>query len=193
MTVSGVTVAGSPATLDEDGLHVTGQPVLPGLGLDQLAAQLLAGSGVEARVLGGDEACQTASGSRTTAGVLIRIPLPELGSIPAGGGVSVVLGSTSATAGASILPPEGEIDTDAPPVFGDVITRLPGPFAGGGPLTPTAPGPTRTEDGFFPEPSAYAFDGVPPSLLVGLVLLAVGASRTLRRYMRRIMSLTGSP
>lgn len=196
VTISGVTVAGSPATLDDEGLHASGQSVLPGLGLGQLASQVLAGSGVQARVLGGEDACTTASGSRSTAGVLIRFPLPELGSIPAGGGLNVVLGSTSATAGASGLPTEDAPLPDPSPVFGDVVTRLPGPFAGGGPLAPTAPGgPTGGNGTSFPlEPSAaYAFDGVPGSLLVGAVLLVLVAAGHLRRYLRRIIALIGPP
>ena len=192
VTISGVTVAGSPATLDDEGLHASGQAVVPGLGVGQLAAQVLAGSGVQARVLGGDDACTTASGSRTTAGVLIRFPLPELGSIPAGGGLNLVLGSTSATAGASGLPSEDTPLPDQPPVFGDVVTRLPGPFVGGGPLTPAAPGPSGGDGAGFPmEQAAYAFDGVPLSLLVGGVLLALVASAHLRRYLRRIIALIG--
>jgi hypothetical protein len=190
LTVSGVTVAGSPATLDETGLHVNGQTLVPGLDLGQVAAQLLAASGVETRVLGGDESCETASGSRTTAGLLIRIPLPELGSIPAGGGLSVVLASTSATAGASSLPAEDVPLPDQPPVLGDVVTRVPGPFAGGGALPPVTPVPGGDGNVGLPtEVAAYAFDGVPLSLLVGGVVLALVASSHLRRYLRRITGL----
>jgi hypothetical protein len=189
VVISDVNVAGTPATLDDTGLHVQGQALLPGLGLGALASQVLAGSGVEARALGGHSACETAAGSRTTAGVLINVPLGEIGAIPAGGGVSVVLGSTSASAGASVLPPEGTVEPDTTPVLGDVVTRLPGPDIGSGPLAPFAPEPLPSGDGFVPEPVSYAFDGVPATMLVGLALLALILSRSLRRYMRRITSL----
>jgi hypothetical protein len=193
VTLSGVTVAGSPATLDDEGLHANGQAVLPGLGVGQLAEQVLAGSGVQARVLGGDSACETAAGSRTTAGVLIRFPLPELGSIPAGGGINLVVGSTSATAGASSVPSDDVPLPDSPPVFGDVVTRLPGPFSGGGPLAPVTPGSPGVDGTAFPteEAAAYAFDGVPGSLLIGGLLLALVAAAHLRRYLRRIIALIG--
>jgi hypothetical protein len=195
VTLSGVTVAGSPATLDDDGLHASGQSVLPGLGLGQLASQVLAGTGVQATVLGGNSACDTASGSRTTAGVLIRFPLPELGSIPAGGGINLVVGSTSATAGASTVPADDAPLPDQVPVLGDVVTRLPGPFSGGGALAPVTPGGPDADGGtaFPTEPVSYAFDGVPGSLLVGALLLAVVAATHLRRYLRRVIALIGPP
>ncbi len=183
VTVSGVTVAGTPATLDESGLHV-----------GALVDQVLAGTGINARVLGGDDGCTSATGSRTTAGVLISFPLPELGSVPPGGGFSVVLGSTSANAGASVVPSE---DTsgggDLPPVFGDVVTRLPGPFSGGGVLPPAGGGTDGGEQLPAEQAASYDFDGVPLSLLVGLVLLAVVASARVRRYMDQIIGLVGPP
>ena len=87
---------------------MNGASAAPGLGVGPLVSSTLASSGLTARALQGVDACTTANGSRTTSGVLFSVPLPALGSIPAGGGISLVLGSTSATAGASTLaaPPE---------------------------------------------------------------------------------------
>ena len=53
LTISGVMVAGTAASLDDAGLHVHGRSTTPGLGVGPLVASLLARSGVTARALGG--------------------------------------------------------------------------------------------------------------------------------------------
>lgn len=190
VTIHDVLVNGTHATIDDTGLHVDQQAVVPGLGLGKLVADALAASGIQVRLLGGVDGCAGSLGSRTTAGLLVSIPTPELGPVTAGG-IQVVLGSTSATAGGSSLPPDDTSAVDLPPSFGDVVSRLPGPFAGGAVLDPVAatPAPGGGPSSLATAPAAYTFDGVPGSLLAGLVLLALVAAGRIRRYMDRIIGL----
>jgi hypothetical protein len=201
VAIHDVTVAGTKATLDDAGLHVNGKATVPGLGLGTLVSSVLEKSGITALVLGGADACTTANGSRTTSGVLLSLPLPALGPVPAGGGLSLVVGSTSATAGGATLDAGSSTtggDTSggtvpfAPDAFG---SGAGGPFPSGDAglsLAPVAAGPARSP-GLSPAPAAaaFAYDGVPLSLLVGLVLLALAAAPRLRRYMDRIVGLVG--
>jgi hypothetical protein len=199
VTLSGVTVAGTAASLDDEGLHVDAKAVVPGLGVGKLVGSLLAGSGITARALDSTSACTTANGSRTTAGILFHVPLPAIGSIPAGGGLSFVLGSTSATAGASTLESDAPVDTTEPPLqVDDIVPLLPGGFADGGlglpsgpALSPPAVRPGGTT-GLPATPAAFAYDGVPGSLLIGLVLLALAAATRLRRYVLRVIGVLGT-
>jgi hypothetical protein len=197
LEISGAAVAGTPVVIDDQGVRVDGQGAVPALGLGGLVERALRGAGLEARALGGDDACTGSFGSRTTAGLLVGLPLGAIGPVPAGGGLRVVLGSTAASAGGSSLPPEEPVSVDVPPVLGDVVTRLPGPLGGGAALPPAAgPAPTATgggSTGLPVETVAYDFDGVPVGLLVGLALLAVVASSRVRRYMDRIIGLVGAP
>jgi len=197
VVVSGVTVNGQAATLDGEGLHLDGEPLLPLGPLDELLDPLLGSTGLTVRLLGGTGSCTGASGSRSSAGVLVSLPLPELAAIPPGGRVDLILASTSATAGASTLAPFAPPAIDLPPILGDVVPRLPGPTFGGGTLDPVALPPTATPPsrpaptpGFTEtEPVAYSFAGVPAPLIAGLFLLALPAGRRIRRYMERIMAL----
>jgi hypothetical protein len=190
VTLTGVNVSGTPTTIDGSGIQ----------GLNPLLAQVLATTGITARTLPNADACTTPFGSRTTAGLQVTVPVPAGSVIPVGGGVTFVLGSTSAAAGGSTIEPDAPVavDTVPPPVFGDAVTRLPGPLTGGGFLLPTAPATSRATPrragptGIPFQDAAYRFDGVPASLLAGLLVLAlVGASR-LRRYLRRIIDLIGT-
>jgi hypothetical protein len=197
LEITGAAVAGTPVAIDDEGLHVEGQGALPGLGLGRLVETTLRGAGLEARALGGDDACEGPFGSRTTAGLFVSLPLGAIGSIPAGGGLRLVLGSTAASAGGSSLPAEEPLPPDTPPVLGDVVTRLPGPLTGGGALPPAALAPRTSSDSggleLPVETVAYDFDGVPVGLLVGLALLAVVASGRIRRYMDHIIGMVSGP
>ena len=198
VAIHDVTVADTKATLDDDGLHVDGKATAPGLGAGKLVASILQQSGITARVLGGDSACTTANGSRTTAGVLVSFPLPAIGSVPAGGGLSLVVGSTSATAGGSTIASEPEPATDAGGDGGAIVPFVPDAFGSdafgstGGITLPPGVTPSRPT-GLTTTPTAapFAYDGVPISLLAGLVLLALATSGRLRRYMDRIIGLLG--
>lgn len=197
VVVNGVTVNGQPATLDEEGLHVEDEPVVPLGPLDDVLQPDPSTTGLTARLIRGADSCSGATGSRSTAGVLVSIPLPEAGSIPPGGRLDMILASTSATAGASTLAPFEPPSVDIPPTFGDVVPRLPGPTFGGGPLDPVAvppaapparpPAPSGPD--LAAEPVAYTFAGVPVALILGLSLLAFPASKRIRRYMERILAL----
>jgi hypothetical protein len=198
VVLSGVTVAGRPATIDADGIHVDDEPAVPGLGVGPTAEGALKASGVTVRVLGGTDACEGAGGTRTTGGLLISVPLPAAGSIPEGGHVDVVLASTSATVGASTLPPFAEPVFAPPPEIGDVVTRLPGPTDGASlePVAPPSSAPTPTDGPavFTPtdEVARYSFAGVPGPLVLGLVLLTFPAARRIRLYMVRALALAAS-
>jgi hypothetical protein len=194
----GVTVNGQAATLDGSGLHLDAEPLLPLGPLGDVLDPVLSSTGLTVRMLGGTDSCTGATGSRSSAGVLVSIPLPELAAIPPGGRLDVILASTSASAGASTLAAFEPPAIDIPPILGDVVPRLPGPTFGGGtldpvalpptaapPSGPAAPAPSFTEV----EPVAYSFAGVPAPLIAGLFLLALPASRRIRRYMERILTL----
>jgi hypothetical protein len=198
VTISGAAVAGTPVVIDDDGIHVDTDAVAPGLGLGALVERTLSGLGLDVRALGGLDACGTSSfGSRTTSGLLVRLPLPALGAIPAGGGLSLVLGSTSASAGGSTLPADDLAPVDTAPVLGDVVTRTPGPFSGGAVLPPvgtgtgTGVGGSTGATGFPTDAVSYDFHGLPLSLIAGLALLVVVASGRLRRYMEHIIGMVG--
>lgn len=109
-----------------------------------------------------------------------------------------MLGSTSATAGASSLtaPPPGGGATAPPLRVGDVVSLLPSPLADSGLSLPAtsavAPRGTRTTTGLTSEvPVSFTYDGVPLSLLIGLALLALAGSSRVRRYMDRIIGVVG--
>ena len=195
VALSGVTVAGLPATIDAEGIHLQEQPAVPGLSAGSGAGDALAASGVTARVLGGEDACEGSGGTRTTGGLLISVPLPAAGSVPAGGHLDLILASTSATIGANTLAPFAEPAFEPPPVIGDVVTRLPGPAAGASldPVAaPTGPMPADGPSSFVPateEVARYSFAGVPAPLVLGAFLLAGPAARRVRTYMTRVLAV----
>ena len=196
VTITGASVGGTPVEIDDAGVRVQGGDVVPGLGLGSLVERTLSGLGLRVQALGGLDACEGSFGSRTTSGLLVRLPLPAMGSIPAGGGVTVVLGSTSASAGGSALPPEEPPPVDAPPTLGDVVTRAPGPLTGGAVLPPVSvptAGGSDAASTFPTEAVAYDFDGLPLSLVAGLALLVVVASGRVRRYMDHLIAMVGPP
>jgi hypothetical protein len=197
LTVSGVTIGGQAAIVDEKGLHLAGQPLIPGIDLNPTIAGLLATTGIEIRVLPSIEDCDSPDASRSTGGLLIAVPLPAAGPLPPGGKVSIVLASTAASASAT---PPFTLDTSVPPdtsgsgavpSFGSTPTDgfVPGsnatptgspPPAAIGPATPAADGPAFET----------AFGGVPVALAAGLLFLAVPLSRRIRRYLDRVMALS---
>ncbi len=202
--VSGVTVAGQPATIDREGIHVDEQPGLLGTAAAAAAEEALSASGITARTIGAAESCTGANGNTTASGLLISIPLPEAGSVPAGGSLQMIVASASATVSASTLAPFEEPPFDPPTGLGDVVSRLPGPFAGGGTLDPVAApdlppllpsGSSSQPEVLLPTSDAvdYDFAGVPPTLVVGLILLAIPGARRIRRYMTRALALTVTP
>ena len=194
VTVSGVTVSGTKAIIDENGLRLDGQPLVPGLRLGPVVDQLIrATSFTDIRVLGGIDSCEGSTGSRSTAGLLVSMPLGEIAAIPAGGGLNLVLGSTSASAGTSILP---GIDVPLPaetPTFSDILPFVLGPGSGGGLLDPVStPGPGGPGTVELPtDEVAYTFGGIPWMTLVGFALLTIPLSVRVRRYMDRILALAG--
>ncbi|MFZ6002924.1 MAG: hypothetical protein ACOYXM_03235 [Actinomycetota bacterium] len=204
VTLADVSVGGQPATIDDAGLHIGDQPAVPGPGSGQPVGDALAPSGIEVRTLGGAETCDGASGNRQTGGLLVSIPLPEAGSVPPGGRFDIILASTAASAAASTQPAFELPPIDTPPVFGDVVTRLPGPIVGGGPTPVSAAGggteprqrvePPTSSAGSIDarELAAYTFEGVPMTLLLGLGYLTLPGARRVRRYMARVTALLDS-
>jgi len=197
VTVEGVTVNGQPATLDGDGLHVADQEILPGLPLAD-ASDALAASGVTVRLLGGEDACTGATGSRSTAGLLVSVPLPSAGSVPPGGRVDVLLASSSASAGASTFGGYDLAAFDPLPSVADVVPPAPAALSVAPSLAPVAPAqprPTPAATAALPtgqEAAAYTFGGVPLPMAVGVSLLAIPGGRRIRRYIERLTSLVGA-
>jgi hypothetical protein len=201
VAVTGVSLAGQPATIDEEGVHVegAGAPAGPLGEVGAAAGDAAATSGLTARVLGGTATCDGALGSRSTTGLLVSVPLPAAGSVPPGGRFDVILASTSASAGASTLPPFEPPPFDAPlPEASEVVTRLPGPASGGTALapatpvrpTPPSPRPAATASPTFAtRPVAYSFAGIPVTLLLGLGCAVPPVARRVRRYVDRVIAL----
>jgi hypothetical protein len=195
-----VSLGGQPATIDGTGIHLdpAGAPAPVPLGdAGDQAAGAIASTGLTARLLGGADACLGAVGSRSTAGLLVSVPLPAAGAVPPGGHVDLVLASTSASAGASVLPPFEVPEVEVPPPgAGDVVTRLPGPASGGIALppaspvrsTPPAPG-TAAQPAIAARPVAYSFGGIPMTLLAGLGCAVPPIARRVRRYVDRVVTL----
>lgn len=203
--ITGLEVAGVPAVVDRTGVHAQDQsaPVVPDP--NEQIAGALASSGITIRLLGGLDRCVGANASRTTSGVLVSVPLPSAASVPPGGRFDVILASASANASAN---PAFEFDGgtvggDDRPVLGDVVGRAPGPIAGGSPEPLDVPGdpgpaPTEPDDETTFTPAAtdddldYTFDGVPMSLVLGLMALAVPGATRVRRYMERLFAMSTS-
>ena len=198
-TVKGATVAGQPATLDGEGLHVAEQQIAPGVSANP-GGDALAASGIKMRVLEGAAACDGPNGSRSTPGVLVSIPLPEAGSLPPGGEYIMILASATATAGASTLPAFEPPPFDPPTVIGDVVPLPPGPADGVSGLAPVEvpaspdvadPGPAAPPLTGVPaaDVATYTFGGVPVALVLGLFYIAIPGARRVRRYVLRVMTL----
>jgi hypothetical protein len=197
--IAGATLNDTAITIDEDGVSVDGPPLIPGLDLNAILLDLLDAAGVEIRLLGGTESCDTARADRSTAGLLVSLPVPELGPLPPGGSIDLFLAGTSATAGATeaFVAPTAPPPTIAPtaPVGG--FGPVPAPATGDGiDLPPVSAVPTTTPEPAPPtapsvmpeEPLDYDFAGVPAPLVAGLMLLAIPGGRRVRRYMDRVLS-----
>jgi hypothetical protein len=198
VVVNGVTVDGRAATIDEDGLHLGDEPPVPAGPLAELLGPDPGSSGVTVRVLGGDGTCNGATGSRSSAGLLVSIPLPAVGAVPPGGRLDLIIASVSASAGASTLPAFEPPPLEALPPPGGGGLELPDLFDGAGGLgpagTPSAPpahgaATTPRPAALTTEAAVYSFAGVPAALLAGLVLLALPAGRRITRYMERVLRL----
>ena len=193
VTISGVTVAGTPATLDDDGLHVDRQAAVPGLGLGQLAspgARRLRAS--QARVLGGDDACDTASpAAAPPPASSSRFPLPELGLHP--GRRRPERSCSGSTVGhRRRLDPAGRrrrrVRRPAARPRRRGRPGCPGPFSGGGLLAPChRPRARRRGGGTALADRARGLRlrrRAPARCSSALLLLALARLRPLRRYLR---------
>jgi hypothetical protein len=197
VVVSGVSVNGQAATIDAEGLHLQGQSVLPAGPLADATQPDLSATGIVVRLLGGVDSCGGPSGSRSTSGLLVSIPLPSAGSIPPGGHLDLILASTSASAGGSTLPTFEPAAFTPAPDLSNVVSRLPGPPTGGAALEPVTMQPSATPPArsnttpisTATEPVAYSFAGVPAPMLIGLSLLSLPAGRRIRRYMARVLAV----
>ena len=186
VTVEDVLVAGSHATLDDEGLRVDDQPTAPASASARSRRDARRGRRADPPPRR-RAACNGSLGSRTSSGLLVSIPTPAVGSISEVG--SRLLGSTSATAGGSALPTDLPAGERRGPRLrrrdrrARALRRRRRPPARDHPVEP------RASAGFPAERVAYAFDGLPLSLLCGLVLLALAGAGRLRRYIERIVGL----
>lgn len=202
VTVTGATVGGNDVTIDESGVHASGQSI-PLASPDDSLRTVLETTGLTARVLGGAEACEGDHASRTTSGVLVSIPLPAAGPVPPGGRLDIIFGSTSATARATkpFEFPAPDIAVD-PPTIADVVPLVPGPASPGTGPEPAVAAPTETPRPNAPVPTVavgndssradYTFAGVPAGLVIGLMLLSVPTSRRIRLYLERVSAMAAS-
>ncbi|MEY2430308.1 MAG: hypothetical protein QOC92_33 [Acidimicrobiaceae bacterium] len=187
--VSGARVGDTPVEIDDSGIHAKDS--------NAAADALLASSGIQARTLGSADGCSGATGSRSTGGLLISVPLPAVPPIPPGGRLNMVFASTTAAAAASLVKSQTATKgpTNPAPTAANVIAHAPGPASGGilssNPSLPsqTAAIPTRTGTPTSPNTAiGYTFGGVPLVLVLGLFLAAIPGSRRIRRYMERVFT-----
>ena len=93
LTVSGVTVAGQPATIDEAGVHLAGQTLPLPLDPAQQALQQLQQAGISVRLLQPQEVASSGYGSYAGSAIQVTLASPQDGS-----GFSAMLGPAGASA-----------------------------------------------------------------------------------------------
>lgn len=198
VTISGATAGDMDITIDESGIHASGESAVPLPSPDEALLALLEATGVEIRSLGGAESCDGDHASRTTAGVLVSIPLPAVGALPPGGHLDIIFGSASARA---LATPAFEFELpDAasdPPTIADIVPGAPSPASGGNSIAPSSDPPEAAAPAADPlrpvataaDPLDYTFAGVPAALAAGLMLLAFPGSRRIRRYLDRVLAM----
>jgi hypothetical protein len=203
LAIEGLEVGGVPASVDNEGVHANGEAVVPGQDPNAQIASTLAATGITLRTIGGIGTCEGTAASQSTGGLVVQLPTPAAGSVPPGALV-MVLASTSASADAALgstgatddfVPGDTGIVDRGTPVLGDVLDRAPGPVVGGAGLsavggTGRASGGNATAQVEGVTVANYDWDGLPTSLVVGLLAAAVFLATRVRRYMQRLMSLS---
>lgn len=202
--VTGASVGGRSVSIDEKGVSAEGEPVIPLVDPNEAVLAVLDELGFRMRVLGALKACDGARSDVTTRGLLVSVPLPEVGPLPPGGSLNLVIGSASTVTNATPIfefelpevttPPSGG-DVAPPAATGgfvpnptpaapstDVATTPPAPST----VSPTPPQPAAE---FRPANFDYDFGGVPTGMVLGLMLLAVPASKSMSRYLRRVIAM----
>jgi hypothetical protein len=205
--VSGLVVGGVPATIDATGIHANGQGT-PGLDPNTQIATVLAASGIHLALTPGTVKTTGGTAEAAAPALLITMPTPGAGPVPAGF-VTIVLGSTHAQTAAS---PGAEVSADITDVgapLGEVLGSslastgdsgggtLPDLSAGGGTststgLTPGAagtPGTGLALNTAASQPTDYHFGGVSGRLVLVILLVGIVGVRLIRRYMRRLLSI----
>lgn len=208
--ISGVTIGGVPATIDSSGVHANGQGA-PGTDPNKQIADALAASGIHLALTPTDTKTSGGTAEASAPSLLITLPIPNVGPIPAGY-FTIVLGATHAQTAAS---PGIDVSTDitdvgAPlgSVLGESLTSGGGgsslpDLSAGGTSTSTASGSSvgspvtgrspalavnaaTTEDA-----NAYHFGGLSGRLVLVMFLVGIVGVLLIRRYMRRLLSIGG--
>ncbi len=116
LTVDSAAVAGVPVTIDEQGVHVTGQ----GTGLGPVADaqeqvdQALSASGVSVRAVGVTKSVEGRSGYADTGGLTITVKTPDLPAGVAGNSLTLTVAKVSVTGTSTAALPS--LDTALPPL-----------------------------------------------------------------------------
>jgi hypothetical protein len=196
--VSGVTVAGQPAWIDETGLHFgqQGQPNPIAPVANQVGATALQQAGITVSVSQPQVVRKGATAQFVAGSVIVDwVPPHGQGTVTTfalgGASASVAASPAFGTADQSLLPAAGSPGTGA--TVNPAVGGTGGTGGGSGPLPlppPTGPATTGTGtgDGSGPQPVALAatpaahFHGVAP----GLVVMAIGVALLLAGPMRRL-------
>jgi hypothetical protein len=209
--VTGLSIGGTPATIDATGVHANGQGT-PGVDPNAQIATVLAATGIKLALTPSDVHIQGGAAEASAPALIATVPIPAAGPIPAGY-LTLVLGATHARAAASAGfdvsdvadltgSPVGAVQGDSFTSGGDSGAGLPDLSAGGGSgafsPTPTVSSPRSGQTlnaavAGTTAPSGYHFGGVSSRLVLVILLLGIVGVRLVRRYMRRLLSLGGNP
>ncbi|HZQ87137.1 MAG TPA: hypothetical protein VFA83_20005 [Acidimicrobiales bacterium] len=207
--VSGLVVGGVPATIDASGIHANGQGA-PGTDPNQQIGDALAASGIHLALTGSDVKTTGGTAEASAPELLITIPTPGIGPIPAGF-LTIVLGSTHAkTAASPGIDVSGDLTDVGAPLGGVLGTSLtsgdsgsssgtvPDLSAGGDSSLTSAEGspsgsvrPQVAVNASNVEDTPYHFGGLSSRLVLVMLILGFVGVLLIRRYMRRLLSIGG--
>jgi len=206
--VTGLVIGGTPASIDAGGIHANGQGG-PGGDPNKQINDALAASGIHLALTPGDVTTSGGTAEASAPALLITLPIPAAGPIPAGF-FTIELGATHAKSAASPgLDVSGDI-TDAGTPLGEVLGSsltssdtgsstgtLPDLSAGGGSsLTSAGSGssgsltrPQVAVNASNTEEAPYSFKGISGRLFFAMLLLGFVGVLLIRRYMRRLLDI----
>ena len=205
--VTGLVIGGTPASIDAGGIHANGQGG-PGGDPNKQINDALAASGIHLALTPGDVTTSGGTAEATAPALLITLPIPAAGPIPAGF-FTIELGATHAKSAAS---PGLDVSTDitdvgAPlgQVLGESLTSggtgstgtLPDlSSSGGSSLTSTGSSATRSAirpqvvlNASNTEEAPYNFKGISGRAFFAMLCLGFVGVLLIRRYMRRLLDI----
>ncbi|MBV9666482.1 MAG: hypothetical protein JOZ37_21140 [Actinobacteria bacterium] len=204
--IAGLVIGGTPASIDASGIHASGQGA-PGTDPNKQINDALAASGIHLALTPSDVHIDGGTAQASAPALLITIPTPNIGPLPAGF-LTIELGATHAQSAASPgIDVSGDLtDVGAPlgQVLGSSLTSgdtgssagtLPDLSAGGGSALTSTTGagssirPQVAVNASNTEEAPYNFKGLSGRLWLVMLVLAFVGVLLIRRYMRRLLSI----